>query len=80
MFLFEASIVGKIYRTVLTFGFSSGFGLKEEQAEQAVDELRLLKEEINHYIQHSRPISTLKPEQIQRLIELVKKPAVSTRR
>ncbi len=53
--------------------------LKEEQAEQAVDELRLLKEEIRHYIQHSRPSSTLKPEQIQRLIELVKNPAVSTR-
>ena len=54
--------------------------LKEEQAEQAVDELHLLKEEIRHYIQHSRPISTLKPEQILRLIELVKKPAVTTRR
>ena len=50
--------------------------LKEEQAEQAVDQLRLLKQEIRYYIQHSRPSSSLNPDQIQRLIELVKKPTV----
>ena len=54
--------------------------LKEEQAEKAVDELRLLKEEIRYYIQHSRPGSTLNPEQIQRLIELAEKPAATSRR
>ena len=50
--------------------------LKEEQAERAVDQLRLLKQEIRYYIQHSRPSSSLNPDQIQRLIELVKNPAV----
>lgn len=51
--------------------------IKEELAEQAMDELRLLKREIFHYIQHSRPAKGLKPEQVSRLIELVKKPVTS---
>ena len=51
--------------------------LKEEAAEQAMDEFRLLKKEILHYIQHSRPTSSLNPDQIQRLIEMVKKPLPS---
>ena len=51
--------------------------LKEEQAAQAVDQLRLLKQEIRYYIQHSRPNSRLNPDQIQRLIDLVKNPALT---
>ena len=51
--------------------------LKEEQAEQAMDELRLLKQEIFHYIQNSRPLRSLDPDRISRLIELVKMPAPS---
>ena len=48
--------------------------LKEEQAERAIDELRLLKQEIFHYIQNSRPARSLKTEHVSRLIELVKMP------
>lgn len=50
---------------------------KEEQAEQSMDELRLLKKEISYYIQHSRPSSSLDPDQVSRLIELAKSLAIS---
>ena len=49
---------------------------KEEQADQAIDELRMLKREILHYIHHSRPNPSLDPQKIQRLIELAKQTAV----
>jgi uncharacterized phage infection (PIP) family protein YhgE len=48
--------------------------LKEERAEQAVEELRLLKAEMLYYIQHSKPTRALDPERVQRLIELAKTP------
>ena len=50
---------------------------KEELAEQAMDENRLLKKEILYYLQHSRPARSLEPESVPRLIELAKTPAWS---
>ena len=48
--------------------------LKEERADQAVDELRLLKDEMLYYIQYSKPTRAIDPERVQRLIELAKTP------
>ena len=48
--------------------------LREERAAQAIDRLRLLEAEILYYIQHSKPLASLDPERINRLIELVKQP------
>lgn len=46
--------------------------LREERAAQAIDRLRLLEAEISYYITNSRPLPTLDPERIQRLIRLIK--------
>ncbi len=57
--------------------------LKEERAEQAVDELDILKREMLYYIQYSKPARNLDPLRVQRLIELAKKtvpPSAATRR
>jgi hypothetical protein len=57
--------------------------LKEERAEQAVDELENLKREMLYYIQYSKPTRNLDPLRVQRLIELAKKtvsPSAVTRR
>ncbi|WP_398325111.1 hypothetical protein [Vulcanococcus sp.] len=57
--------------------------LKEERAEQAVDELENLKREMLYYIQYSKPTRNLDPLRVQRLIELAKKtvpPSAATRR
>jgi chromosome segregation ATPase len=48
--------------------------LKEERADQAVDELRLLKDEMLYYIQYSKPARAIDPKRVQRLIELTKTP------
>ena len=48
--------------------------LKEERADQAVNELRLLKDEMLYYIQYSKPTRAIDPERVQRLIELAKTP------
>lgn len=45
---------------------------REEQAAQALDRIRLLEAEILYYIQHSKPLSSLDPGRINRLIELAK--------
>ena len=50
---------------------------KEELAQLAMDEIRLLKKEILYYVQHSRPVSSLRPENVRRLIELALTPASS---
>lgn len=51
---------------------------REEQAAQAIDRLRLLEAEILYYIRHSRPLSSLNPQRIQRLIQLAKQPGQTT--
>jgi hypothetical protein len=45
---------------------------REEQAAQALDRIRLLEAEILHYIQHSKPLASLDPGRINRLIQLAK--------
>jgi len=45
---------------------------REEQAAQALDRIRLLEAEILYYIQHSKPLSSLDPQRINRLIQLAK--------
>ena len=45
---------------------------REEQAAQALDRIRLLEAEILHYIQHSKPLSSLDPGRVNRLIQLAK--------
>ena len=52
--------------------------LREERAAQAIDRLRLVEAEILYYIQHSKPLASLDPERINRLIELVKQPGLSS--
>ncbi len=52
--------------------------LMEERAAQAIDRLRLVEAEILYYIQHSKPLASLDPERINRLIELVKQPGLSS--
>lgn len=47
---------------------------REEEAAQALDRLRLLEGEILYYLRHSKPLPTLDPQQISRLINLVKEP------
>jgi hypothetical protein len=45
---------------------------REEQAAQALDRIRLLEAEILYYIQHSKPLASLDPARINRLIQLAK--------
>jgi hypothetical protein len=47
--------------------------LREEQAAQANDRSRLLEAEILYYLRHSKPLASLDPSQIARLIKLAKK-------
>ena len=48
-------------------------------AAQAIDRLRLLEAEISYSLAKSRPLTTLDPQRINRLIELVKQPDLSPR-
>jgi hypothetical protein len=48
--------------------------LREEKAAQALDRLRLLEAEIHYYLRHSKPLSSLDPQKINRLIQLAKQP------
>ncbi len=47
---------------------------REEQAAQAMDRLRLLEAKIPYYLRHSKPLASLDPQQINRLIQLAKQP------
>lgn len=49
----------------------------EEQAAQALDRLRLLEAEIGYYICHSKPLASLDPQRINRLIQLAKQPGLN---
>ncbi len=49
--------------------------LREERAAQASDRLQLLEAEILYYLRHSKPLASLNPERINRLIQLAKQPA-----
>ena len=51
---------------------------REEQAAQALDRLRLLEAEIRYYIRHSKPLASLDPQRINRLIQLAKQPGLSS--
>ena len=51
---------------------------REEQAAQALDRLRLLEAEISYYIRHSKPLASLDPQRINRLIQLAKQPGLSS--
>lgn len=53
--------------------------LREELAAQATDRLQLLEAEILYYLHHSKPLSSLNPQRINRLIQLAKQPAPSAR-
>jgi hypothetical protein len=48
--------------------------LREERAAQATDRLQLLEAEILYYLRHSKPLASLNPERINRLIQLAKQP------
>lgn len=48
--------------------------LREEQAAQALDRLRLLEAEIVYYIRHSQPRASLDVQRVNRLVELAKQP------
>ena len=48
--------------------------LREEKAAQALDRLRLLEAEIHYYLRHSKPLASLDPQKINRLIQLAKQP------
>jgi hypothetical protein len=48
--------------------------LREEKAAQALDRLRLLEAEIHYYLRHSKPLASLDPKRINRLIQLAKQP------
>lgn len=50
---------------------------REEKAAQALDQLHLLEAEILYYMSHSKPLASLDPQRINRLIQLAKKPASS---
>ena len=52
---------------------------REEQAAQALDRIRLLEAEILYYIQHSKPLASLDPARINRLIQLAKQIDASQR-
>ena len=52
---------------------------REEQAAQALDRIRLLEAEILYYIQHSKPLASLDPGRINRLIQLAKQVDTSQR-
>ena len=54
--------------------------LREERAAQAIDRLRLLEAEILHYLRNSKPMPSLDPGRIKRLIELSKQPEAITAR
>ena len=49
--------------------------LREERAAQASDRLQLLEAEILYYLRHSKPLASLNPDRINRLIQLAKQPA-----
>jgi hypothetical protein len=51
--------------------------LREENAAQAIDRLRLLEAEILYYLRHSRPLASLDPDRINRLVQLAKQPSTS---
>ena len=48
--------------------------LKEERADNALELLRLLEDEIRYYIGHTKPTSTMNPDRVQRLVEIAKRP------
>jgi len=48
--------------------------LREEKAAQALDRLRLLEAEIHYYLRHSKPLASLDPQKVNRLIQLAKQP------
>ena len=48
---------------------------REEKAAVAIERLQMLESEILHYIQNSRPLQSLNPDKIRRLIEISKTPA-----
>jgi len=52
---------------------------REEQAAQALDRIRLLEAEILYYVQHSKPLSSLDPGRINRLIELARQANLAQR-
>ena len=51
---------------------------REEQAAQALDRLRLLESEILYYLRHSKPLGSLDPQRINRLIQLAKQPGLES--
>jgi hypothetical protein len=53
--------------------------LREERAAQAIDRLQLLEAEILYYLRHSKPLASLNPERINRLIQLAKQPQPGVR-
>ena len=53
---------------------------REEQAAQALDRIRLLEAEILYYIQHSKPLASLDPGRVNRLIQLAKQADPAQRR
>ena len=54
--------------------YLSDSSLREENAALALDRLRLLEAEINYYLRHSKPLASLDPQKINRLLELYKQP------
>ena len=44
----------------------------EENTAKALDHLRLLEAEIHYYLRHSKPLASLDPQKINRLIQLAK--------
>jgi hypothetical protein len=54
--------------------YLSDSSLREENAALALDRLRLLEAEINYYLRHSKPLASLDPQKINRLIQLAKQP------
>ena len=48
---------------------------REEKAAVAIERLQILESEILYYIQNSRPLQSLNPDKIRRLIEISKTPA-----
>ena len=49
--------------------------LREERAAQALDRIRLLEAEVLYYLRHSKPLPSLDPSRVNRLVELAKQPA-----
>jgi len=54
--------------------YLSDSSLREENAALALDRLRLLEAEINYYLRQSKPLASLDPQKINRLLELYKQP------